>query len=285
MNRAEIRRIADRVRAIPLEAVLEALEAERDPDDPARWRTSRGALSVTGAKFMNWHRDVGGGGAIDLVIHLEGRPFLAAVAWLEQRFPDPAGTERPGAAPSPSPGRRLELPLSCPAKLVRVLRYLEVERGLPAALVHQEVEEGDLYADRRGNAVFLMHPDEGSPVGAEIRGTGPRPFRGLARGSRKDLGAFVVPTPGSRMVVLCESAIDALSCHVLHPDLTCLSTAGARADPPWLRNLRIDHRVYCGFDDDQTGNAMARAMIALHPDVKRLRPPLKDWNETLRPRR
>jgi DNA primase len=40
--------------------------------------------------------------------------------------------------------------------------------------------------------------------------------------------------------------------------------------------------VYCGFDADPAGDDMARAMIALHPTVKRLRPPEHDWNDVLR---
>ena len=283
MNRAEIRRVADRVREIPLEAVLGILDAEPDLYDRAKWHTKRGVLSVTGAKFMNFHLGVGGGGAIDLVIHLEGINFLSAVAWLADRFPDAAPSRQP--APGPDPPRRLVLPRRSPRMLAHVVRYLHRDRGIPLSLLDPFFDAGAIYADERANAVFLMLPEDGSPVGAEIRGTGKSPFRGMAKGSRKDLGSFAVPAPGSRKVVLCESAIDALSCHLLHPDMTCVSTAGARPDPTWLSPLRIDHRVYCGFDNDATGDAMAQAMIARHPDVERLRPALKDWNELLRPRR
>ncbi len=41
-------------------------------------------------------------------------------------------------------------------------------------------------------------------------------------------------------------------------------------------------QVCCGFDADPTGDDMARAMIALHPQVRRLRPRLADWNDVLR---
>ena len=281
MNWAETRRVADRVRAIPLEAVLGILDAERDPYDRAKWHTRKGVLSVTGAKFMNFHLGVGGGGAIDLVMQVEDLDFLPAVAWLERRFPE----EGPSLAP-PLPerprDRRLLLPQPVPGNLPRVLRYLVRERGLPLSLVESFTEHNNIYADERANAVFLMFPEDGSPVGAEIRGTGRRPFRGLARGSLKDLGSFGVPSPGSRRVVLCESAIDALSCHLLHPDSICRSTAGARPDPLWLGPLLIDHQVFCGFDADETGDEMAAAMIAIHPSVQRLRPGRKDWNEVLR---
>jgi hypothetical protein len=42
--------------------------------------------------------------------------------------------------------------------------------------------------------------------------------------------------------------------------------------------------VYCGFDADPTGDTMANAMIALHPQVQRLRPSQHDWNDVLQAR-
>ncbi|MDR3455900.1 MAG: hypothetical protein P4N60_00525 [Verrucomicrobiae bacterium] len=53
--------------------------------------------------------------------------------------------------------------------------------------------------------------------------------------------------------------------------LTLGATAGVRSNPPWLKELIKAHaEIYCGFDDDTAGEDMARAMVALHPVVKRL---------------
>jgi len=105
----------------------------------------------------------------------------------------------------------------------------------------------------------------------------------MTPGSRKDLGFFAVGPAQSSSVVLCESAIDALSCCALHPQHRCLSTAGARPDPRWLAPLlEQDLEIHCGFDADPTGDAMAHAMIQLHSSVQRLRPSKKDWNDVLR---
>ena len=83
--------------------------------------------------------------------------------------------------------------------------------------------------------------------------------------------------------MLCESAIDAISCHALHPQYRCVSTAGARPNPAWLPELVGQGRqLYCGFDRDDTGEAMDRSMMSLYPAVQRLRPPCKDWNDALR---
>jgi hypothetical protein len=161
--------------------------------------------------------------------------------------------------------------------------YLIVQRRLPSSVVASLIDSGSLYADDRANAVFLLRTEQQAPVGAELRGTAPRAWRGLAPGSRKDLGCFAMPAQHRPPVVLCESAIDAISCFTLHPGYRCLSTAGARPNPLWLRPLLNQCcQVYCGFDADPTGDAMSAAMIALHPAVQRLRPSQHDWNDILR---
>ena len=82
--------------------------------------------------------------------------------------------------------------------LGRVLQYLTGRRHLPASLLAPLVESGKLYADSRGNAVFLLVAGKANrPVGAELRGTGPRVWRGMAPGSRKDSGYFWIGVPAS----------------------------------------------------------------------------------------
>ena len=83
MSRDDFQRRADRVRRIPLEVVLTCWGVVRDRQDTSRWRTERGPLSVTGVKFYDWHTHQGGGGAIDLVVHLSGCDPGRAISWLE----------------------------------------------------------------------------------------------------------------------------------------------------------------------------------------------------------
>lgn len=281
MTRQPIREQADQLRDLPLESVLQAWGAQRDRDDPRKWHTSQGVLSVRGAKFMNWNRAIGGGGAIDLAIHLTNQAFPKALQWLGEHF---SGRALP-PNPEPLPQSLFIRPDPDPDKLDRVIHYLVAQRGLPHGLITLLIQAGSLYADRRANAVFLLRDPQTLPVGAELRGTTARPWRGMAPGSRKDLGCFAIPPTPQPSIVLCESAIDAISCLALHPHHLCISTAGARPNPRWLPTF-IDqgHQIYCGFDADPTGDAMACAMISLHPTVKRLRPSLKDWNEVLRSR-
>lgn len=286
MSFEQHRRWVDSLRHIPLMEVLRAAGAEADRHDPAKWHTSQGVLSVNGAKFFNWNQGRGGGGAIDLAMHLNARDFTAAVQWLAKlRVAAPAP---PQSAPSSPPANRpgcgqvLTLPIPATGQLDRVQRYLREQRRLPEALLQPLHDAGRLYADRRANAVFVLLGKEGRPVGAELRGTSATAWRGLAPGSRKDLGYFACGPAHANELVLCESAIDAISCAALHPDRLCLSTAGARPNPAWLPPLLSPpHRLYCGFDADPTGDQMADAMTTIYPTIQRLRPPLHDWNDVL----
>jgi hypothetical protein len=279
MTFQEIRDRANRVRGIPLQDVLLLAGAKRDRYDKAKWHTAKGTISCTAAKFMNWNQGVGGGGAIDLAMHLINLPFKAAVEWLCRHFPNLDCREPVG----PQPAAELILPLPDPGKLPGVKRYLTDERAIAPFLIQRLIESGRLYADNQGNAVFLLLGKENKPVGAELRGTATACWRGMAPGSQKDLGYFSVPDPGAKTVVLCESAIDAISCFELYPRCLCVSTSGARPSPRWLPWLiRQGFAIYCGFDSDSTGEAMAANMIALHPEIKRLRPGQHDWNDVLK---
>ncbi len=118
-----------------------------------------------------------------------------------------------------------------------------------------------------------------------MRGTTHRSWRGMVPGSQKDLGFFAVGPAQAQSVVLCESAIDAISYCALHPEYRCLSTSGARPNPRWLCALiKRGIQIYCGYDADSTGDASAQAMAQCHPSIQRLRPRKKDWNDLLRSR-
>lgn len=287
MNFPPIRHRADPLRAIPLTAVLRAWGAQPDASDRRKWHTPQGVLSVHGAKFINWSRGGGGGGAIDLVIHLNRCGFRQALDWLADHFPSPPSQTDLCLAPPP-----FQQPAPDPAQLARVRHYLLQQRRLVTDLIDPLIQTGGLYADARANAVFVLRGENNLPVGAELRGTTAQSWRGMAPGSKKDLGFFSIPPvpfpsptadTGQGAIILCESAIDALSCRILQPQLACISTAGARPNPRWLGPLLEQGRtVYCGFDTDTTGETMAQAMIALHPAVQRLAPSDHDWNDVLR---
>ena len=277
----DIRRKADVVRNIELRAVLERTGAGQDEFDKAKWHTPQGAISVTPQKFMNWTLGTGGGGAIDLVMHLTGCGFKAAVFWLSETFADCAIHEHPKITRSISK-QAFSLPGRDDSRLGQIRNYLRDDRCIPTRLIDLLVRSGKLYADKRANAVFLLLGKEKSIVGAELRGTTQSKWHGMAPGSRKDLGCFFFKRSNTKKAVLCESAIDAISYFALEPNCIVLSTAGVNPNPPWLSNLIIKgFDTYCGFDSDDTGDSFANSMIRLYPTVKRIRPIKHDWNEEL----
>ena len=248
------------------------------------YKSARGVIYTTGHLFMNWNQHVGGAGAIDLLMHVERLDFMTTATRL-------AGLHAAHSHPPQEPSRRsrtreLALPPSEPTHLACVKSYLSRRRGIPQALLAPLISSGAIYADRRANAVFLLADKRGLPVGAELRGTGSVRWRGMAPGTRKSRGYFAVNRKGGlcqpKTLILCESAIDALSCASIYPGMTCVSTSGATPNPLWLAQLiRERCTVYCGFDADPVGDNCAAALIARYPSVKRLRPQRHDWNDVL----
>lgn len=150
-----IRKKADSVRNIDLCALLQHQGCTKDPRDKAKWNTPRGMISVNGQRFMNWSLGTGGGGAIDLVIHLQGGGFKDAVFWLCNNF---SSTFEQQNLPKQSdyPKQILKLPQRDDRKLARVTRYLSEQRCIPQKMINHLIESQKLYADIRANAVFLL---------------------------------------------------------------------------------------------------------------------------------
>ena len=279
---------ADAVRQAPLLPLAVQLGYRRDPHNRARWKLPGSVLSIHGARFFDHRRGRGGGGAIDLVMHVRGCHFREAVEFLEQTSVGP----HPASAPS-APPAKLRLPPPHERLWPPVRDFLRTQRGLAADLLELCHRQGLLYADARQNAVFLCRDARGQPVGAELVGTRPAPdgrtFKGLAPGSRKARGGFWLPAPDLPLdaLLLVESALDALSAArllaaSLPPDTLVASSAGLAASlPPWLHAFQPP-LILCAYDADPPGDQAATALQRQLPNCQRLRPTgAKDWNELL----
>ncbi len=277
----QIALMANVLRAIDPKTVLARSGCLRDTSQKAKWHTPVGVISITAQKFMNWTQSTGGGGAIDLVMHLRRCDFKSAVFWLDENFPN--HSTQPSARIACGVHKDFSLPMRNDSVLPRVRNYLTDERHIPPRLIDPLIRCGRLFADNKSNAVFLLLGKEKVVVGAELRGTTSVKWHGMARGSRKDLGCFYVNTRAAKKVVLCESAIDAISCCALHPTFMTISTSGANPNPHWLpRLIKKGYVIFCGFDSDETGDFCANKMILLYPTVRRMIPKNHDWNHTLR---
>lgn len=145
--------------------------------------------------------------------------------------------------------------------------------------------------DGRGAALF-PHFDREGLCGFEAKNAG---FTGFAPGGVKGLWSSKTTATDNRLV-LAESAIDALSFHVLGGDdgSRYMSTGGAlnHQQPDLLRGamdkLPVGGVVLLAFDNDAGGNQLAAEVAALAPagrEVRRALPEVgKDWNDVLKRR-
>lgn len=281
-----------RLRGLPLDTVLEKFGAERDPQDPKRnWKTHVGRITVTEGKFFNHDQDKGGGGAIDLVMHMGEFNFKNAVAWLGGNVGKDAAiaqyqveaAKHAGRILDRTPAPRLEVRAPDANKLGQVKHYLVETRGIPEAIVATAIEKGRLWADKHGNAVFGLRDVEGNQVGAELRGTYEKPFHGV----RGEKGLFFTGNASTKVAVFVESAIDAMSYQAINPRSMVISTTGSSRDLLSKAAAELHgrgFRLVAGFDNDKEGDRLANALsAAAGVEVERQRPAAgKDWNDQLK---
>lgn len=290
--------LANKVRDLPLEQVAYELGLDPDPKDKHKWKHENHTINITGSKFYDWQHLKGGGGAIDLVMHINQCDFKQAVAWLNDRFGEGATltavTYQTRAIIQTEPPRQFVPPKPDESKWQQVKTYLTRERRLPAALVDTLHSSGLVYADDKQNAVFIRRNlDDEIITGATLRGTAgaDNTFKGLALGSKRSAGWFHFQQGGQssdpiQRAVLVESPIDAMSFAVLDRTESrktiYLSTDGAGTVPlEFLRTLP-NKSVIVAYDNDQPGNLMAQRVMEQLPNSVRRLPKAIDWNQELK---
>jgi hypothetical protein len=290
-----------RLRALPLEAVLERLGAQRDPKDPARnWRLGGSRITVTDRRFFDHngagalHRmpagRAGGGGAIDLVQYVKDLGFREAVRELTGLASVSQASDRPfGSGASvhpPTDGRPPPTPSS--DRSARAHWYLTAVRAIPKELVDREMRGGAVFADARGNVVFRLRNAAGQEVGYEVRGTYEKPYHSV----HGEKGLFITKADDARRVAFVESGIEALSYRALRGSGLIVSTTGSAIEQPTqLARLLQDrgYEVVAAFNADTVGDRMAHKMRdILGERITRDRPTPgrgKDWNDEIKFRR
>jgi len=287
-----------RARALPLEAVLGGLGAQRDPKDPAHnWRIGGSRITVTGTQFYDHnaagalHRmhegRAGGGGAIDLMQYLKDVGFREAVRELGGL----AGTRQASisatgpAAPVPASSDTRPRPSPAADRAARAHWYLTVARMIPDAIVEREMRSGRVFADVRGNVVFRLRDEAGQEVGYEVRGTYEKPYHSV----HGEKGLFITKADETRSAAFVESGIEALSYRALRGVGLTVSTTGSAIEKPASMARLLQARGYeivTAFNADKGGDRMAERMRELlGGGVRRDRPSTdrgKDWNDQLK---
>jgi len=291
----DLRRTTESIRDIPLVQVLAMAGYAQDKDDPAKWRGPAGIISIDikngKSRFFNHSNQKGGGGAIDLSIHLFGFDFRGAVAWLGAEF-------RPGLAVSAAlhsvreaaveaVRRPTPLPVPDASTWPHARDYLIKIRGLSPVAVDGLFKKGRIFSDSFANACFVYTNSKGEGIGCELRGTDPEiPWKGF-RGVKKGTG-FWIRKRNSREVVVVESAIDSISFTQLHPDRICDVVSLGGVGVVQARQIAQEAKqagkiLTIGFDCDMAGDQAAAGIIHEFPqNAQRLIPTKgKDWNEEL----
>jgi hypothetical protein len=236
------------------------------------------------------------GTIVDFVQRRGGHRSLGEVRqelrqWLgtSRPVPDYAG---PGAGLA-GRERRPVAEVFAAARVAPTCDYLSA-RGLRRETLSDPRFAGTWRVDRRGGALFLHRDDAGTVTGFEIKSRG---FTGFAPGGTKAAWQSEA-RPTDRVLVVTESAIDALSYHQLRRDkdddcARYLSTAGAPSRAQFellarvLSGLPAASTVVVAVDADEAGHKLARQIEALARGVPRLgfcrQAPVggKDWNDVL----
>ncbi|BAZ18474.1 plasmid recombinant protein (plasmid) [Calothrix sp. NIES-4071] len=295
----QLKQTLNKLRDIPLHQVAWHLGLIKGKDK--KWKGEKHSVNIDGSKWYDFHpiQNKGGGGAIDLVMHVGDYSFKQAVAFLNDRFGEEkmlasvthhARTGAKGIAKLESV-QQFEPDIDN-KNWDKVKKYLTQERGLHPSLVETFHQQGLIYADNNQNAVFVMRNLEGGYYGAFLRGTvgENNTFMGYAKGTKRDNCWFYFQS-GSQSIsdveqaVLCKSPIDALSLAQLQVEtgardkkvLTIYMAADSAESLP-IEYLQSIPTVLCAYGNDDAGDSLFSATRALLPDTQQIKPTAIDWN-------
>jgi hypothetical protein len=163
-----------------------------------------------------------------------------------------------------------------------------VARQLPGALIDQLHEQGLLYADERGAAIFLQRDLQTRSVTGAYRVSGDG-FSGTLLGSDRAKGRFYwlrggAATDEVQQVVVGQTPIDVLALGLMEP-MPKVRTMYLSADGvlplAYLRGFAAK-RVRVAMNRDALGERLAQEAREELPQVKQMQSESVDWVESLR---
>lgn len=162
----------------------------------------------------------------------------------------------------------------------RIISYLSVERGIDKRILRWLINKGVLYQDVTSNCTFINQDRSFY----EQRGIFDVPFHRNNDLSPDNIGYWYFNNPDAKCYMkafICESAIDAISLCLLHPDngfYFSIAGVGNQQRIDAIKELGL--QTILAVDNDESGQK-ARDR---NRDIKHLIPDVgfKDWNEQLR---
>jgi len=296
---AKAKEYATQLRDIPLADVLGGMGyVIRQEGSSMLCDTTQGKIGIQGVKWYNYHEQHGGGGAIDLVMHLEQCDYATALKYLAQTH----GQHTLGSivADALKVGNRIvnDTPRASFRDLLtryaqrddaawpRARDYL-LGRGIPAAQSDALHHQGLLWATHRGGVAFAHRSLASDEVcGATIRGISNQ-FKQTIGNRKSAHFHFGYPVQQATKLYIAESPIDALSLAEIMPTkgAAYLSTAGA-PDKDLCDHIPPTPEWILAFDSDEAGarfrNQLQAAAKKLGRRCQTMIPTLgKDWNDEL----
>ena len=283
----------DRIRTLNIAELAGKLGFEPVKSDKKAFRKGDLKVSIderTGRFNSFTNPDIKGVGAIDFIIKTENISFKEAISRLSSDYSIPlkpfSFSTRKEKIKEPQP-KKLIMPVKAQDS-EKAINYLK-SRSIATQVTDKLIEKNKIYADVRGNTVFLCSDATGNVTGAEIKNIN---FKGMAPGSDKAMGAFYISTSKTpNRIIITESAIDAISyLQIKIPKHTIVvSTAGILNNHNKILNDLISKNnvknVVIAYDNDLPGRQAAKDLkVELEKEnlqVEIERSNKKDWNEDL----
>lgn len=228
-------------------------------------------IAVTGLKWIDNTTNIGGIGALDLVIYLnnmalsEASDLLNNISDIKQFNTDIIISNY-----------KTEVPKPCESTWNYVKFYLTKTRQIPEFIINNLYKKGLIWSDKRKNCVFPRDLNSG----AYIRGIQPTKKFKMSLGINGR--PFVIP--GNDIIIITEAPIDAISLKFYNPKAKILATGGRLGFDKIKSYIINSNKVLLAQDNDKSGDEQARILDnKINIKTERLRPlyNLKDWNEVL----
>ena len=249
------------------------------------------SITIRGSKWFD-HKNQTGGGAIKFMQEFYDMDFQTAVQELLGRTVTPLSHSPPKVS-AKEEKKEFKLP-EANANMHRVYAYLIKQRYIAPDIITHFAKQHTLYEDKEHhNAVFVGIDENGVPRQASKRSTNSygNSFRITCQGS--DTRYSFAHFGESKRLYVFEAPIDMMSFLTLYPKdwqkHSCIAMNGVyeNAVLTALKNHSNLSEIILCVDNDEGGiEAVDRLSDILrengYPNVKRLAPKFKDWNEDLK---
>ena len=249
------------------------------------------SITIRGSKWFD-HKNQTGGGAIKFMQEFYNMDFQTAVQELLGQRVTPLSHSPPKAI-AKEEKKEFRLP-QANTNMHRVYAYLIKQRFIAPEVITHCAKQHTLYEDKEHhNAVFVGIDENGVPRQASKRSTNSygNSFRITCQGS--DTRYSFAHFGESKRLYVFESPIDMMSFLTLYPkdwqkhSYIAMNGVYENAVLTALKNHSNLREIVLCVDNDEGGiEAVDRLRDILHengyPNVKRLAPEFKDWNECLK---